>query len=51
MTMARRRDNIGEHRRILDAIRARDPAAARAAMRRHLVNAERQRMALLRKSG
>ena len=38
VTMARRRDNIGEHRRILDAIRARDPAAARAAMRRHLSN-------------
>ena len=51
VTMRRRRDNIGEHRRILDAIRARDPAAARAAMRRHLVNAEKQRMALLRKSG
>ena len=50
VTMRRRRDNIAEHRRILDAIRARDPAAARAAMRRHLVNAERQRMALLRHS-
>lgn len=51
VTMQRRRDNIGEHRRILDAIRARDPAAARAAMRRHLVNAERQRLALVRKPG
>jgi DNA-binding FadR family transcriptional regulator len=51
VTMRRRRDNIGEHRRILDAIRARDPAAARAAMRRHLLNAERQRMALLRQRG
>jgi DNA-binding FadR family transcriptional regulator len=51
VTMARRRDNIGEHRRILDAILARDPAAARAAMRRHLVNAERQRLALVRKGG
>ena len=50
VTMQRRRDNIGEHRRILDAIRARDPGAARVAMRRHLVNAERQRLALLRKS-
>jgi DNA-binding FadR family transcriptional regulator len=50
VTMQRRRDNIGEHRRILEAIRARDPAAARAAMRRHLVNAERQRMALLRET-
>lgn len=50
VTMRRRRDNIGEHRRILDAIRAQDPVAARTAMRRHLVNAERQRMALLRES-
>lgn len=50
VTMQRRRDNIGEHRRILDAIRTRDPAAARVAMRRHLINAERQRMALLRES-
>ena len=48
VTMQRRRDNIGEHRRILDAIRARDPAAARAAMRSHLVHAERQRLAMLR---
>lgn len=51
VTTQRRRDNIGEHRRILEAIRAREPAAARAAMRRHLVNAEKQRMALLRRSG
>jgi len=50
VTMRRRRDNVGEHRRILDAIRAGDPAAARTAMRRHLINAERQRMALLRES-
>ena len=42
-------DNIGEHRAILDAIRARNPARARSAMRRHLANAERQRLALLRK--
>jgi len=50
VTMQRRRDNVGEHRRILEAIRARDATAARAAMRRHLVNAEKQRMALLRKT-
>jgi len=49
VTVARRRDNIGEHRAILDAIRTRDPAAARSAMRRHLANAERQRLALMRK--
>lgn len=48
VTVQRRRDNIGEHRRILDAIRARDPAAARAAMRSHLLHAERQRLAMLR---
>ncbi len=48
VTGARRRDNIGEHRRILDAIRAHDPAAARRAMRDHLANAERQRLALMR---
>ena len=48
VTAQRRRDNVGEHRRILDAIRARDPAAARAAMRSHLIHAERQRLALVR---
>lgn len=48
VTAARRRDNIAEHQRILDAIRARDPVAARRAMRQHLRNAERQRLALLR---
>jgi DNA-binding FadR family transcriptional regulator len=48
VTRQRRRVNIGEHRRILDAIRARDPAAARAAMRSHLIQAERQRLALVR---
>jgi GntR family transcriptional repressor for pyruvate dehydrogenase complex len=48
VTMQRRRDNIGEHRRILDAIRTRDPAAARAAMRSHLIHAERQRLAIVR---
>jgi DNA-binding FadR family transcriptional regulator len=49
VTRGRKRDNIGEHRAILDAIRERDPAAARRAMRAHLRNAERQRMAMLRK--
>ncbi len=48
VTLERRRDNIAEHRAILDAIRARDPVAARGAMRRHLQNAQRQRLALLR---
>jgi len=45
VTPGRKRDNVGEHRRILDAIRARDPVAARKAMRVHLANAERQRLA------
>lgn len=45
VTGRRRRDNIGEHRRILDAIRAGDSPAARRAMREHLRNAERQRLA------
>ncbi len=44
VTGRRRRDNIGEHRRILEAIRAKDSTAARRAMREHLRNAERQRL-------
>jgi len=48
VTRGRRRDNIAEHRAVLDAIRNGDPAAARRAMRAHLVNAERQRMMMLR---
>jgi DNA-binding FadR family transcriptional regulator len=47
VTRGRKRDNIAEHRAVLDAIRDRDPAAARRAMRAHLVNAEKQRMMLL----
>ena len=47
VTRGRKRDNIAEHRAVLDAIRNRDPAAARRAMRAHLVNAEKQRMMLL----
>lgn len=48
VTPLRRHDNIAEHRAILDAIRGRDPVAARSAMRLHIRNAERQRLALLR---
>lgn len=48
VTPGRKRDAIGEHRAVLDAIRGRDPAAARRAMREHLGNAERQRMMLLK---
>jgi DNA-binding FadR family transcriptional regulator len=51
VTRGRRRDNIAEHRAVLEAIRARDAAAARLAMRRHLRNAERQRMVLLGEGG
>lgn len=48
VTRGRKRDNIAEHRAVLEAIRRRDAAAARRAMRQHLANAERQRMRLLR---
>lgn len=48
VTRGRKRDNIGEHRAILQAIRRRDAAAARRAMRAHLANAERQRMVLIK---
>lgn len=44
VTRGRKRDNIAEHRAVLDAIRERDAPAARRAMRRHLANAERQRL-------
>ena len=44
VTRGRKRDSVAEHRAVLDAIRRRDAPAARRAMRRHLVNAERQRM-------
>lgn len=46
----RKRDNVAEHQAVLDAIRGRDAAAARRAMRAHLANAERQRLGLLRGS-
>ncbi len=48
VSAARRRDNIAEHMAILDAITKGRPDAARRAMRRHLANAERQRLILLR---
>ena len=51
VTRGRRRDNVGEHRAVLDAIRNGDPAAARLAMRTHLANAARQRMVMLRTTG
>lgn len=47
VTRGRKRDNIAEHRAVLEAIRNKDAAAARRAMRAHLANAERQRMMLL----
>lgn len=50
VTRGRKRDNIAEHRAVLDAIRNKDAAGARRAMRAHLANAERQRMMLLRAS-
>ena len=51
VTGGRRRDNIAEHRAVLQAIQAHDAAGARRAMRRHLRNAERQRMMLLGENG
>ena len=48
VTRGRKRDNIAEHRAVLEAIRNKNPVAARRAMRIHLANAERQRMVLLR---
>ena len=47
VTRGRKRDNIAEHRAILEAIRKHDPVSARRAMRVHLANAERQRLVLL----
>ncbi len=51
VTRGRKRDNIAEHRAVLEAIRKGDAAAARRAMRTHLANAQRQRMMLLRQGG
>jgi len=47
VTRGRKRDNIAEHHAVLEAIRQRDAGAARKAMRRHLANAERQRLRML----
>ena len=44
VTRDRKRDNIEEHRAIVEAIESGDAPGARRAMRRHLLNAERQRM-------
>lgn len=44
LTRSRRRTNIAEHRAILDAIRRRDPAAARRAMLRHIGGIARHRL-------
>jgi DNA-binding FadR family transcriptional regulator len=47
VTRGRKRDNIEEHRAILEAVVTAHPARARQAMRRHLLAAERQRMRTL----
>lgn len=44
VTRGRRRDNIAEHRAILEAVVTGQTVRARQAMRRHLLLAERQRM-------
>jgi DNA-binding FadR family transcriptional regulator len=46
-SQARRRENIGEHRLIAQAIERGEPAAARQAMRRHLLAVHRARLAAL----
>lgn len=44
VTRERRRDNVEEHRAILEAVVSGQAARARQAMRRHLLNAESQRL-------
>lgn len=51
VSSARRRDNLGEHAAIADAIARGDAAAAKAAMRRHLLAVRRARLATLRAGG
>ena len=51
VTRGRKRDNIEEHRAILDAVVTGHAAQARQAMRRHLLQAEKQRMRALDGSG
>ena len=46
VTHDHKRDSIEEHRAVLDAIHARDPAAARRAMKHHLASVGRQRMSM-----
>lgn len=50
VTRGHKEDSIEEHRAVLVAIRARDPVAARRAMRRHLACVGRQRMSLPREA-
>lgn len=47
VSTARRRDNLGEHAAIARAIASGDSAAAKAAMRRHLLAVRRARLATL----
>jgi GntR family transcriptional repressor for pyruvate dehydrogenase complex len=51
VTRGRRRDNIDEHRAILEAVVTGQATRARQAMRRHLLLAERQRMRELGRDG
>ncbi|MCE2692637.1 MAG: FCD domain-containing protein, partial [Rubrivivax sp.] len=51
VTRGRKRDNIEEHRAILEAVVTAHPARARQAMRHHLLAAERQRMRTLGEAG
>jgi DNA-binding GntR family transcriptional regulator len=47
VTRGRKRDNIEEHRAIRDAVVTGQAAQARQTMRRHLLQAEKQRMRAL----
>ena len=51
VTRGHKHGSIEEHRAVLDAIRERDPAAARQAMRRHLASVGRQRMSMPHEAG
>jgi DNA-binding FadR family transcriptional regulator len=48
---ARRETGLAEHRAIVDAIEARDPAASEAAIRHHVRQAQQARIKLMLQNG